>query len=237
MSCEDARLLLHPYVDDELDLVLTLEIEKHLEKCPSCALALKNHRTLRASIQSASLYYRTPPLQRLLPPAPNRRKTYSIIALAASLLIAAFFAGRLQPRESHTEQAILDSHLRSLMPGHLADVQSTDQHTVKPWFNGKLNFSPPVTDFAHQGFPLTGGRLDSVGGGDVAVLVYQHGKHVINVYVWPSPGLSSTGFDKSMQQGYNLVHWTQSGLQYWLISDLNAKELADFAALLRAGAP
>jgi anti-sigma factor RsiW len=234
MSCEDALLLLHPYVDDELDLIHSLDIEKHLETCPTCSLAVKNHRALRSSIQGASLYYQTPRLRKLLPPAPNRRKTYSMIALAASLLIAAFLMGRLQPRENHTEQAILDSHLRSLMPGHLADVQSTDQHTVKPWFNGKLDFSPPVVDFAPRGFPLTGGRVDAIGGREVAVLIYRHGQHVINVYLWQSPGSRYTSLDKSAKQGYNVVQWTGADFQWWLISDLNVTELTNFAELLRA---
>jgi len=237
MNCEEARLLLDPYVDDELDLVHSLEIEKHLANCSACSITLKNHRALRAAMQGASLYYPTPRLQKLLPPAPNRRRTYSIIALAASLLIAAFFAGRLQPRESPAEQEILDSHLRSLMPGHLADVQSTDQHTVKPWFNGKLDFSPPVTDFAQQGYPLTGGRVDSIGGRAVGALIYRHGQHVINVYVWPSPGSRDGSLEKSARQGYNVIHWMRSDLQWWVISDLNASELSDFAGVLRAAAP
>jgi anti-sigma factor RsiW len=237
MSCEEAGVLLSAYVDDELDLVHSLEIEKHLANCQACAIAVKNHRTLRAAMQYPALYYQTPRLRRLLPAAPNRRRMYSIIALAASLLIAAFFAGRLPSRESSTEQEILDSHLRALMPGHLADVQSTDQHTVKPWFNGKLDFSPPVTDFAQQGFPLTGGRVDSIGGREVAALIYRHDQHVINVYVWPSPGSRNSSFTQTTRQGYNVIHWTRSDLQWWLISDLNANELADFAGLLRAAAP
>jgi anti-sigma factor RsiW len=237
MSCEETGVLLHAYVDGELDLVHSLEIEKHLSDCRPCSIEVNNHLTLRTAIQGASLYFQAPRLQKLLPPAQNRRRTYLIFALAASLVIAAFLAGRLQPRANNTEQAILDSHLRSLMPGHLADVQSTDQHTVKPWFNGRLSFSPPVADFAQQGFPLTGGRLDSIEGRTVAVLVYQHAKHAINVYVWPAPGQRETSFDQSSQQGYNVIHWARADLQWWLISDLNANELSDFAGLLRAAAP
>jgi len=236
MSCDEAVVLLHAYVDNELDLVHSLEIEKHLENCQTCALAVKNHRMLSASIQGASLYYQTPRLRRLLPPVPNRRRTYSVVALAASLLIAVFLVGRLKPGEPLTEQEILDSHLRSLMPGHLADVESTDQHTVKPWFNGKLNFSPPVSDFAQHGFPLTGGRVDSIGGREVAVLIYRHGQHVINLYLWESPGSRETNLSKSAHQGYNVIHWIRADLQWWMISDLNANELSDFAQLLRAAA-
>jgi anti-sigma factor RsiW len=238
MNCEESRVLLDAYLDDELDLVHSLEIENHLADCTACANILKNHRTLRAAMQDDAMRYR-PSLQlrERITPKTSTRRMYPLIALAASLLVAAFFAGRLQPRESATGQEILDSHLRSLLPGHLADVQSTDQHTVKPWFNGKLNFSPPVTDLAPQGFPLTGGRVDSIGGRAVAALVYRRSQHPINVYVWPAPGSSDKGFDKSAQQGYNFTHWTRSGLEWWAISDLNANELADFAALLRAATP
>ena len=230
MSCEDARVMLDAYVDGEVDLMHSIEIEKHLKTCPACARIFENRQTLRSAIQSGSLYYKRP-----RPAAPPRR-IYSMAAIAAGLLIAGFFIGRQQPRESYTAQEILDSHLRSLMPGRLQDVQSTDQHTVKPWFNGKLSFSPPVTDFAPQGFPLTGGRVDSIHGREVAALIYQRGKHVINAYTWPAPGSRDSSFDRSAQQGYNVIHWTRSGFDWWLISDLNATELADFAALLRAAA-
>jgi anti-sigma factor RsiW len=230
MSCEDARELLDAYVDGEVDLVHSIEIEKHLENCAACARIVRNHQTLRSAIQGGSLYYNRPA-------AKSPRRMYLIVGLAASLLIAGFFVGRLQPRENPTGQEILDSHLRSLMPGHLSDVQSSDQHTVKPWFNGKLNFSPPVTDLASHGFPLAGGRMDSIGGREVAALVYQRNKHVINVYVWPSPGTRDASSDQSAQQGYNVLHWNRSGLQWWLISDLNPTELAEFAALLRAATP
>jgi anti-sigma factor RsiW len=131
-------------------------------------------------------------------------------------------------------QAALDSHLRSLMPGHLTDVQSTDQHTVKPWFNGRLDYSPPVSDFAQQGFPLTGGRLDSLNGRTVAVLVYQRRQHLINVYVWPAPGSPDATAIESARQGYNMFHWTRAGMNWWVVSDLNGDELKTFANLVRA---
>jgi anti-sigma factor RsiW len=237
MNCEEARALLHANVDGELDLVHSLEVQTHLENCGGCSIAVQNHQTLRRAMQAGSLYYQPPSIGRLLPREKKPRGIYWSAGLAAALVIAAFFVGRLQPRESNVAPEILDSHLRSLLPGHLADVQSTDQHAVKPWFNGKLNFSPPVADFAPQGFPLTGGRADSVGGREVAALVYGHRQHVINVYVWPSPSSRATGFHKSEQQGYNVIHWTGSGFEWWVISDLNANELADFAGLLHAAAP
>jgi anti-sigma factor RsiW len=237
VSCEDARKLLDAYVDGELDLVRSIEVQTHLENCGACAITVENHQTLRREMRAGSLYYEPPSVRKLLPPRTNPRRIYSMAALAASLLIAGFFVGRLQNRENPAGQEILDSHLRSLLPGRLADVQSTDQHTVKPWFNGKLSFSPPVTDFAVQGFPLTGGRVDSIGGREVAALVYRHRQHVINVYLWPAPGSRDSSIDKSAQQGYNLMHWTRAGFEWWLISDVNANDLADFSALLRVATP
>jgi anti-sigma factor RsiW len=247
MSCEDARALLPAYVDGELDLVGSLEIEKHLESCRTCALAVENQRTLRSAIESASLHYRPPAaLEERIgaalrgearPQARLKHARWPWIAIAAAALLAAVFFGRWQtrlqsPAETLLAQEILDSHLRSLLPGHLTDVQSTDRHTVKPWFNGKLDFSPPTDDFSAQGFPLIGGRLDSVSGHTVAVLVYQRRQHLINVFIWPSVGApDSLGGPAAERQGYNLMHWTQAGFNYWVASDLNSGELQTFALL------
>ncbi len=247
MSCEDARDLLHAYVDGELDLVRSLEIEKHVEACKTCARAVESQQAIGAALRGGSLYHRPPrelrprvdaALRRMARSgAQPRRLPWALLAVAAGLLIAGVFIDRLVTLSHRSSdlvaQEVLDSHLRSLMPGRLADVQSTDQHTVKPWFNGKLDFSPPVADFAAQGFPLIGGRLDSVDGRTVAVLVYQHRQHMINVYIWPSPGSSDSGVAASARQGYNMVHWTRGGMMWWLASDLNAGELENFAGLVR----
>ena len=133
---------------------------------------------------------------------------------------------------------VLTSHLRSLMPGHLMDVISTDQHTVKPWFNGRVDFSPPVNDFAADGFRLVGGRLDYLDGRPVAALVYQRRKHIVNVFVWPAVDGSQSAVEITAHDGYNLLHWRRGGMNYWMASDLNAQEMGDFAHLLRGeGAP
>ena len=250
MSCDDAQMLLDAYVDGELDLVRGIEIEKHMEGCQACARSVENLRALGSAMRSGGLYYQPPAslgprLEKAMQRAgrSERRPTrfgWQIIALAASLLLAVYVVARMNPGIPHdasnnlVAQETLDSHLRSLMPGHLTDVQSTDQHTVKPWFNGKLDYSPPVTDFAPQGFPLTGGRLDSLSGRAVAVLVYQRRQHLINVYVWPAPGSADASVGESVRQGYNLLHWTRAAMNWWVVSDLNLDELKGFANLLRA---
>jgi anti-sigma factor RsiW len=242
MSCEDARGLLHAYVDGELDLVRSLEIEKHLDGCKTCTHVVQNQQAVASAMRSSSFYFRPP---RELKPRidaalrrSDRKVPWSMLALAAALLIAGVFVDRLVQFGSRSgsqnlvAQEVLDSHLRSLMPGHLSDVQSTDRHTVKPWFNGKLDFSPPVADFAEQGFPLIGGRLDSVEGRTVAVLIYQRRQHLINVYVWPSPNSGDSATNTTTRQGYNMIHWTRAGTTWWLASDVNASDLQNLAGML-----
>jgi anti-sigma factor RsiW len=129
---------------------------------------------------------------------------------------------------------VLTSHLRSLMPGHLMDVVSTDQHTVKPWFDGRIDFSPPVNDFAADGFRLVGGRLDYLDGRPVSALVYQRRKHIVSVFVWPAADGSDSAVKSGEHDGYNLLHWRRGGMNYWMASDLNAQEMDTFAGLLRA---
>jgi anti-sigma factor RsiW len=158
------------------------------------------------------------------------------MAVAASLVIVALGSWNLALRQASGDRladAVLASHVRALMPGHLTDVPSSDQHTVKPWFNGKLDFSPPVYDLAAQGYPLLGGRLDYVNGRSVAGLVYGRRQHLINVFVWPTTRGSSDAPDTRDRQGYHLRHWSTPDYTYWVASDLGSAELDEFARLLR----
>lgn len=157
--------------------------------------------------------------------------TFAAGALAG-LLWAAFVAAPGAPEPLPLPQEVVASHVRSLMADHLMDVASTDQHTVKPWFGGKLDYSPPVRDLAAQGYPLAGARLDYLEQRPVAALVYRRQRHIINLYVWPA-GAAATGVEPLSRQGYNLAGWRQEGMQYWAVSDLNAHELSGFAQLLR----
>ena len=157
-------------------------------------------------------------------------------ALALAACVAFFMIA--SPNEQYlVEQELIASHIRSLQDGHLTDVISTDQHTVKPWFNGRLDVSPPVTDFSADGFPLTGGRLDYVDHHTVAVIVYRYNKHVINLFVWPTGGLDMNFGKVSAQQGYNMRHWHDGDLQFWTVSDVNPAKLEEFENLYRGQNP
>ena len=154
--------------------------------------------------------------------------TGAALALAACL---AFFMVIRPDSEYLTEQQLITSHIRSLQDNHLIDVISTDQHTVKPWFNGKLDISPPVIDLTPNGFVLTGGRLDYVDHHNVAVIVYRYKAHVINLFVWPNDQTNIEMETIAAQQGYNMRHWHDGDLQFWAVSDVNPTKLAEFENL------
>ena len=171
-------------------------------------------------------------------PPPAARPRWTTL-LAAGVVIAAassaltFGALRRTGPANDTTAAILDSHIRSLMPGHLIDVASTNQHTVKPWFNGRLDLSPAVPNLDSAGFPLLGGRLDYVEGRAVAVVVYGRRQHVINVYSWAAGDRQTREPVTSSDKGFHVVHWTSDGIESWAVSDLNTQELDQFVQLLR----
>ena len=252
MDCQVTRELTQEYLDGELDLVRNLEIERHLQDCQACSRVFQNHQTLRRAITSGALYYQAPAnlRKRVLstvrkankPETIPRLRSWRWLSVGASLAGVALLAWILAPlliRPSADDllaQEIISAHVRSLMASHLNDVSSSDQHTVKPWFNGKLDFSPPVADLADQGFPLVGGRLDYLANRPVAALVYQRRQHFINLFIWPVAAAPDTDQKTSPRQGYHLVHWTKSGMTHWAVSDLNQRELQEFARQIQSQA-
>ena len=247
MSCEFSDTVLYGYLDGELDAVRAAEFERHLERCSECVAALESQESLRSSIERAQLYERVPaslrskilsevgaiPSIKLM----SRRSLWSLLAAAAALLLVVYGGWRVLAglrggnSEAILAAQILDAHLRSLQPGHLTDVVSSDQHTVKPWFDGRLDFSPPVRDFADQGFPLQGGRLDVIRGRTVAALVYGRRKHVINVFIWPSSERESQ-LISGTKLGYNWVHWSRDGMDISAVSDVGSADLFELHQLL-----
>jgi anti-sigma factor RsiW len=247
MSCPDpVSRLLEPYLDGELDVVRSLEVERHLSSCAVCSGALGDHRALRAALADASLHYEAPrgfedgmrAAVRKAAGAPPPRATSNARwwAVAASLSAVAATVVALAvvraPSEQGLDHEVVSAHVRSLMADHLTDVASSDRHTVKPWFNGRLDFSPTVNDLAQDGYPLIGGRLDYVGGHPAAALVYGRGNHVVNVFVWPATAGDGSDGESSLR-GYNVIRWRHAAMSYCAVSDLNVTELRELARLLQ----
>ncbi len=250
MTCEDARLLLHAHLDGELDAARDLEVTRHLEGCLECAREFERARAMRSRLRSGEFHYAAPTglearvrgalageRRSVRSAAPRRMPRWSLVAAPlalAALLLVMFVPTMMRPSANDLiAQEVAASHVRSLMASHLIDVVSTDQHTVKPWFAGKLDFSPVVKDFASAGFPLIGGRLDYVDNRTAAAVVYQHGKHVINLFMWPeSQGEGSETFETLARNGYNLESFTKDGMQCWLVSDMQASELDRLARMI-----
>jgi len=237
------------YLDGELALAAARELEAHLTQCPECARFRDGRLELRAAITARVPAFQASDALRgrvraALKSATRSRAPYRFnvgslwrpLAVAASLVVVALGSWNLSIRRAAGEtlaDEVLASHIRSLMPGHLTDVLSSDQHTVKPWFSGKIDFSPAVHDFAAQGYPLLGGRLDYVDGRTVAALAYGRRDHQINVFVWPVTRGPSEATRTRDRQGYHLLHWNTTDYTYWAVSDLGPAELQSFVHMVQ----
>jgi anti-sigma factor RsiW len=252
MNCDESKLLLDAYADGELDLVHHIELEAHLKACPACLrhsegigtrkarirdilprfpasqqLRERIHASLQAEAQKAA---RQRPLR-----FPVAWQRWNLAGLAASVTVALFAGyswGDHRARSASVAEEGFAEHMRSLQASHLMDVMSTDQHTVKPWFAGRLDFSPPVVDLADIGFPLAGGRLDQIDGHTAAALVFRRRLHAINVFVWPSRDAvpPPTGASES---GFSAMGWTHGGLNFLAVSEIPAADLEQFAGEFR----
>ena len=250
MDCTEIRSRLHAYLDQELDAPGAMEVDRHLASCEACKSIYAEQTALRSAVRSNATYHNAPSglAQRIrarVRPKDESKPRFRWqqwfpmgAAVAATALLswtAAIQYASVSPEEVMAERVIA-GHARSVVTGHLADVASSDQHSVKPWLSARLDYSPPVTDLTGAGFPLVGGRLDYLDQRPVSVLVYRHREHMINLFVWPlqegAPAQAAHG--SLAKRGYNVLHWNDAGMTFWAVSDLNAAEMRDFAAAYAA---
>ncbi len=259
MTCEEAEILLHALIDGELDAGHARDVEAHVASCPGCAAKLTAFRGMREAMAAADLKGAAPAhlrnrIEAALPSPmaqasaqvitprkflqPSRRMFFGGLAvgtalsaaLAATLILTVF----TNDQEQTIADEVVSAHIRSLQPGHLMDVETSDQHTVKPWFDGKVDVAPPVVDLTAEGFTLLGGRLDYIDGEPVASVVYKRRKHVINLFVAQRLGAAHANVTDRTVQGYNVRHWSAGGLDFWAVSDLDPAELNEFVQKISA---
>jgi anti-sigma factor RsiW len=249
LECAEIASLLPAYGDGELDLVHSLEVEQHLRDCPACSRVLQGQQALRTALADPALYHRAPVhlrerIHTSLRPADQPRRArraldWWLLATAASLVLVGLLgwgALRLSSvpgSEDLLAQEVVASHARFLVLDVPLGVASSNKHEVKPWLTKKVGFSPTVMDLSGQDFPLLGGRVDYLDNRLVADLVYKRHKHIINLLQWPAPDQVTRAPQALTRQTYHLIHWTEGGLTYWAVSDLNETELREFVGLIR----
>nr|WP_294545000.1 anti-sigma factor [uncultured Rhodopila sp.] len=258
-NCAEMRLLVQADVDGELSPREAAAVAAHLDHCESCAALQTQLIVASGRLRREVPYHKAPdalrtavlsriaaaamPVPRVANDNPvpwwQRLPRFGLgplVPFGAGAAVAACLALLLlAPPGGGLPEAVVSDHIRALQPGHLMDVVSTDQHTVKPWFDGRLDFAPPVKDFKAEGFPLAGGRMDYLAERPVAALIYQRRQHLIDLYVWPEEGRPDRSPASGSRSGYNFIHWTEGGMSLWAVSDLAAGELEDFVRLWRAG--
>jgi anti-sigma factor RsiW len=252
MNCDESRPLLDAYADGELDVVRHIELEAHLKACPACLLRYEAINARRARIRDsvprlqasqqlrerihASLLAEARAAARQRPLRfPVAWQHWNLAGLAASVavaLLAGYSWGGHRSRSAAVADEAIAEHMRSLQASHLMDVISTDRHTVKPWFAGRLDFSPPVVDLSDMGFPLAGGRLDQIDGHTAAALVFRRRLHAINVFVWPARDATPPPSSAS-ESGFSAQGWTQGGLNFLAVSEIPAADLEQFVGEFR----
>ena len=262
MNCEEAIKRMPGYLDGELDPLNNEAIEQHLSSCARCDRAYEAERALAMAIQRSAPYDKAPPqlqarIQASLlgavnlgsahekdvlvtPKTPESRSVFSgtpwsWLAVAAAIVLTAIVTLNLRPHgtDQFLATQLIASHARSLMANHLSDVLSSDQHTVKPWLDQKLDFGTPAIDLSAEGFPMVGGRLDYLNNRAVVALVYQRRKHFINLFIWPAGTEAESAPSNISRQGYQLVHWTDQDFTYWAVSDVNVGDLQEFKQLFQ----
>ena len=255
MNCQECRDYIDPYFDSELVTGDAIRVRQHLRDCSNCRQRLQSREALRALLGDPQLKFEIPEtlrqklVSRFRPQATSlrerferkyiTRRIFAPLALAAgiTLLFGLVFLNQNERLKHLNAPSLVDevvaNHVRSMLATHLLDVPSTDQHTVKPWFDGKLKFAPPVQDFADHGFRLIGGRLDYLKGQEVAAVVYQKNRHIINLFLWPAESDGNGPPRSYSRDGYNIIHWNHDGFDWWAVSDVSAADLATFAGLQR----
>jgi anti-sigma factor RsiW len=253
MDCTSSRSRLHAYLDQELDLPSVMAIDQHLASCEACKAIFARQARLGPAVREHAAYYSVPaalvdrirakvsgtaadtPARTLKsgPQWPPLRQWFQFGAAVAATAVVSWMAAIQYNSPAEDElvaEQVIAGHARSVLTNHVSDVASSDQHTVKPWLSSKLDFSPPVTDLTGAGFPLLGGRLDYLDNRPVAALAYQHRQHLINLFVWPDQRSGrSVPMQSFSKHGYNVLHWTDAGMAFWAISDLNPAEMNTFA--------
>ncbi|NTG50370.1 anti-sigma factor [Agrobacterium rhizogenes] len=254
-GCPEWSVMLHGFIDAELDSAHAAQLADHLTTCADCRVEMEGIRAVKRIIDQQDVKWRPPESlrshvlsmlsfeQEMASSGPPSRhipawrrvfdfaRHWSFVPSLAALAVSAMLFASVPSQTVLLQDQLLASHVRSMMADHLTDVLTSDQHTVKPWFNGKIDFSPPVSDFSKDGFPLIGGRVDYIGERSVAALIYRRHGHIINLFIWPAASSAQT---TTVRDGYNMIRWSDGGLVFWAVSDVAPGDLAVFESLFKA---